>query len=274
MGERPKKALTLISLFVRPQMRIPVRKCIASLLIPTAWCLLSSPASADLITNTFTGTVVANAADGFSPATTNDAADSFGIYPSGYFGGGNLIGQSFTLTTTVDTSIIGNANSFTGGSGLYSGPSPMTAALTINGNTLVFDDHTGLLPIYFGINSDGSTTGDGLTKGNNFSQQAFYWCGCNQGVQYAAFYINLDATNAVIPADFTTPLPTMGSGDFTLNYAAFYTYDGEYLNLGIDGVNEVAAIPELSTWAMIILGFAGVGFMAYRRKANLSLRLV
>nr|WP_283807286.1 PEPxxWA-CTERM sorting domain-containing protein [Bradyrhizobium lablabi] len=27
-------------------------------------------------------------------------------------------------------------------------------------------------------------------------------------------------------------------------------------------------MPEPSTWAMMILGFAGVGFMAYRRKRN------
>jgi hypothetical protein len=26
------------------------------------------------------------------------------------------------------------------------------------------------------------------------------------------------------------------------------------------------AVPEPSTWAMMILGFAGLGFMAYRRK--------
>jgi hypothetical protein len=28
------------------------------------------------------------------------------------------------------------------------------------------------------------------------------------------------------------------------------------------------AVPESSTWAMMLLGFAGVGFMAYRRKRN------
>jgi hypothetical protein len=33
----------------------------------------------------------------------------------------------------------------------------------------------------------------------------------------------------------------------------------------------VAAVPEPSTWAMLILGFAGVGFMAYRRKMALQL---
>jgi len=30
----------------------------------------------------------------------------------------------------------------------------------------------------------------------------------------------------------------------------------------------VAAVPEPSTWAMMILGFAGVGFMAYRRRSQ------
>jgi hypothetical protein len=35
-----------------------------------------------------------------------------------------------------------------------------------------------------------------------------------------------------------------------------------------------SAVPEPSTWAMMILGFAGIGFMAYRRKNNgLALRV-
>jgi hypothetical protein len=34
------------------------------------------------------------------------------------------------------------------------------------------------------------------------------------------------------------------------------------------------AVPEPSTWAMLILGFAGVGFMAYRRRGQATLRLV
>jgi hypothetical protein len=35
--------------------------------------------------------------------------------------------------------------------------------------------------------------------------------------------------------------------------------------------DEVASVPEPSTWAMMILGFAGVGFMAYRRKSKPAL---
>jgi hypothetical protein len=36
----------------------------------------------------------------------------------------------------------------------------------------------------------------------------------------------------------------------------------------------VTSVPEPSTWAMLILGFMGVGFMAYRRKPHASLRIV
>jgi hypothetical protein len=43
---------------------------------------------------------------------------------------------------------------------------------------------------------------------------------------------------------------------------------------GVGGVVGVAAVPEASAWAMMILGFFGVGFMAYRRKgARPQLRL-
>ena len=33
------------------------------------------------------------------------------------------------------------------------------------------------------------------------------------------------------------------------------------------------AVPEPATWAMMLLGFAGVGFIAYRRKRSSSFRL-
>lgn len=36
---------------------------------------------------------------------------------------------------------------------------------------------------------------------------------------------------------------------------------------------SIAAVPEPSTWAMMILGFLGVGFVAYRRKSGPALRL-
>jgi PEP-CTERM motif len=35
----------------------------------------------------------------------------------------------------------------------------------------------------------------------------------------------------------------------------------------------IASVPEPSTWAMMILGFAGVGFLAYRRREQNRFRL-
>ena len=74
------------------------------------------------------------------------------------------------------------------------------------------------------------------------------------------------------------------------NYVAIHQAQGEvvlqYLttqttfNLsGYTGISNlrfysVGAVPEASTWAMMILGFFGVGFMAYRRKSEAALRLV
>jgi hypothetical protein len=40
----------------------------------------------------------------------------------------------------------------------------------------------------------------------------------------------------------------------------------------ITGGTIAEAVPEPSTWAMMILGFAGIGFMTYRRKARPGFR--
>jgi hypothetical protein len=43
----------------------------------------------------------------------------------------------------------------------------------------------------------------------------------------------------------------------------------EFDNISYSGLNNsIAPVPEPSTWAMMILGFTGIGFLAYRRKRN------
>ncbi|HEY1782551.1 MAG TPA: PEP-CTERM sorting domain-containing protein [Roseiarcus sp.] len=54
------------------------------------------------------------------------------------------------------------------------------------------------------------------------------------------------------------------------------TCGGEVCAFPLSGTVSVgppvtAAVPEPSTWAMIILGFAGLGFMGYRRKDKMAL---
>jgi hypothetical protein len=41
----------------------------------------------------------------------------------------------------------------------------------------------------------------------------------------------------------------------------------------LGGIQSIAAIPEPATWAMMLLGFFGVGFLAYRRKNQGHVRL-
>ena len=86
-------------------------------------------------------------------------------------------------------------------------------------------------------------------------------------------------------AGYSSKLPTFGySASTTGSYlysrsspgGATYAPFGNY-EIGFKTYVDpsVSAVPEPSRWAMLILGFASVGFMAYRRKQNgPQLRLV
>jgi hypothetical protein len=69
----------------------------------------------------------------------------------------------------------------------------------------------------------------------------------------AQSYVVGDAANNV----FASVDPTLNVPD---GYSIFFS----------DGISSV---PEPSTWAMILVGFLGLGFMAYRRKSNLRIIL-
>jgi hypothetical protein len=61
-----------------------------------------------------------------------------------------------------------------------------------------------------------------------------------------------------------------GPINFNPNASGLYTFDLKLFSANDQLLGDVSiqvnAVPEPSTWAMLILGFAGVGFMAYRRK--------
>jgi hypothetical protein len=71
--------------------------------------------------------------------------------------------------------------------------------------------------------------------------------------------------NPILGATF----PTTGPSYECINSYSCYDLAGgtvRYLGTGF-----ASAVPEVSTWAMMLLGFAGVGFMAYRRpRSSLS----
>lgn len=77
---------------------------------------------------------------------------------------------------------------------------------------------------------------------------------------------------------------TLASGvGFTTHSITFTTLTGGHLKFTETGPSDqqgnlldnvvLTAVPEPSTWAMMILGFFGVGFVAYRRKSGAALRV-
>jgi hypothetical protein len=81
---------------------------------------------------------------------------------------------------------------------------------------------------------------------------------------------------------------TVGSYDtfsqtFSTTPGAQYVYEFMFFNdLGAPGENApsgllvtttASAVPELSTWVMMMLGFAGIGTMTYRRRAKTALTI-
>lgn len=84
------------------------------------------------------------------------------------------------------------------------------------------------------------------------------------------------------PIDVTAPFSTSGNQVF-LDLGTFSTPLGDTTITSLGDIRSfsatgdpislalAAAAPEPSTWAMIILGFCGLGFMAYRRRSTLPL---
>lgn len=73
---------------------------------------------------------------------------------------------------------------------------------------------------------------------------------------------------------FTLGANLTNANFFTISNVKFYFGTGPDFEIdGRSGPLPVGSIPEPSTWAMMLLGFFGVGFMAYRRKSQTSLRL-
>jgi PEP-CTERM motif len=91
--------------------------------------------------------------------------------------------------------------------------------------------------------------------------------------------INLASSTFTLFFDSAKPTPdlvgintsgTITQGSYSSSGLGFtFTPSAEDSQATI-GTIQVTAVPEASTWAMLVLGFAGIGFMAYRRKSQAS----
>jgi hypothetical protein len=92
----------------------------------------------------------------------------------------------------------------------------------------------------------------------------------------ATFFVTGSQTFTELSAQFVVPtganLPLAPPESSALGSVAFGPFD-DTKNLApwISLVSIPSAVPEPSTWAMMISGFCGLGFMAYRRKSKPAL---
>jgi hypothetical protein len=84
---------------------------------------------------------------------------------------------------------------------------------------------------------------------------------------YTLLTVTPDPLSNQASFNFTSASLAAGTYDFEIFYADRSSTDAS-LVLAAD---VAAAVPEPATWAMMILGFLGLGFMAYRNKAPVRL---
>lgn len=224
-----------------------------------ALVLSAASANAAIVQVTYSGTVIA------------------GSDPTGTFGAVNLgvsayVGEHYVAQYIFDTSratgifshTTADSNYVFGGTD-FGNLSPATSAqVTVNGHIVQFN------PTSYSQLSGVSQNVDAN------AQKAFARLnGSTPGVTHLLLDSTIRAADAgpyTVPVSITNPViyhPTAGQ-----TATSSFIYEGStYLFATIDtlSISGVAsAVPEPSTWAMLLLGFAGVGFLTYRRSRQAS----
>jgi PEP-CTERM motif len=210
-----------------------------------ATVVYSAPAAFNSAT---TGLTLGNFTSVPTPNAGNPGQGTFGSYNplSGY---SSLQGVSFG-TTNLNGNVNVNSAFFYSSSDLptpyavnsvYSGSAPDVLTITLPGAETAFAlDFTTLF----------SSTTATFTLGNGFTTSVGSTVTYPNAPEFLGFVSDVPFTT------ITLSVPSQQS---------WVVQDFEY-------GSSISAVPEPSTWAMMLLGFVGVGFAAYRRKRN-GLRL-
>jgi hypothetical protein len=151
---------------------------------------------------------------------------------------------------------------------------------------LVIGSSSGLYAAPFGDNSQYTTIGTNPSPGSaslvlpagSFNYLGLYWGSIDL---YNSITITDSGGTTVIDAA-TFPILNPATGNQGLGGSAYVnivdtntitgvTFTSDQRAFEFDNVT-IASVPEASTWAMMLLGFLGLGFMAYRRKESSTFR--
>ena len=212
--------------------------------------LTASNASASIVQVTYSVTVIAG-------------SDSTGLFGTVNTGVSAYVGETFVATYVFDTSratgifskTSSDQNYVYGGDDFFNLSPATSASLTVHGHTFSFN------PVSY---SQLSGTAPNV--------------GWNMQTAYARNHVNGTVLDSYIRANDLGPytVPVSISGNFVYHVlpgqtaiGSFIT-QGTYVTASLDTltISDLTAppVPEASTWAMMVLGFACLGLVASRRK--------
>jgi hypothetical protein len=204
----------------------------------------------------------------FLPALPNTSS----AFAETFDGGNTPTNTSGTFTTAFAT--------FSGDGVVRNGPITNVAAPPFFGPATGSSDTTNYLSV-----TGKETISFGTALHSAF---ALYW-GSVDTYNSISFVNTVTNTEVTFGGIFIKPPANGNQGSFATNTDVAFSNLGfnfnevilnstspafEVDNLQVDSAVATPPVPEASTWAMMILGFFGVGFMAYRRRGQVAFRLV
>jgi hypothetical protein len=188
-----------------------------------------------------------------TPSAAGIVVSSFSVYPAGIIQPGGSAEIDLTLAVQADNRLSSSSNaSFGGGTVTLDSGNGLTQSFSIgNGGNAPETFSLTTSPYYAGTYTPSFTYNGEYVENGYLALVSGFYMDANFVSHYTYTYI------------YTTQFyNSTGSGS-----ASLLVTDSALP--GVPGVTP--GVPEPSTWAMMLLGFAGVGFMAYRRKSKPAL---
>lgn len=203
------------------------------------------------------------------------------VSPTGFTPSGSAGGTVTGFPAVLVSAALSGADCSCGGAGAY-------ASLTYNFMLTSTPGYSGPIfdvPVLMNGTSTTSitgTNGGGISSSvsmtvTDASSNTIYTLGSGTGPYGATLQITPDVEYTVYMQASASIAGETGSVAASID--PFFAIDAGYaqdfqLAFSEGITNSISAVPEPSIWAMMLLGFAGVGFMAYRRNDKLAPRAV
>jgi hypothetical protein len=194
-----------------------------------------------------------------SPAALASVVDTFSIAPSNITQGGSTT-ETLSLQVNPDPGYWGAF--FTGGTVTFTSGDGQTQTQSIGGGTLETFTQT------FNYLSPGNYTPGFSFTANYVDEWTYYGSTYEQQGYYTYYYDFFAGCNPCSQWHDTSYWYYWQQTEYS--YASQSGYGDANLSV-LTSPSFTADVPEPSTWAMMLLGFAGIGFMAYRRKSKPAL---